>query len=142
MTIEKKAQAHWSGTLKEGKGHVSTQSGAMHDQPYGFMTRFEDKPGTNPEELLGAAHAGCFTMALSMILGEAGLTASSLDTEATVSLEKTRDGFTISQVHLHLVGKVPHTTPKQFEELAQKAKEGCPVSRLLNTKITLDAQLA
>lgn len=142
MTIKKSASAEWSGGLKDGKGSISTQSGALSDQPYGFNTRFEDKVGTNPEELIGAAHAGCFTMALSMILGEAGLTATRLETKATVSLDKTDDGFAISAIHLDLVGTVPGADQEKFEALATKAKNGCPVSQLFNTDISLSAKLA
>ncbi|GBR07968.1 OsmC family protein [Asaia siamensis] len=141
MTIKKSASAQWSGGLKDGKGSISTQSGALSNQPYGFNTRFEDKPGTNPEELIGAAHAGCFTMALSMILGEAGLTATSLETKATVSLDKTESGFEISKIHLDLKGSVPGADQTKFEELATKAKNGCPVSQLFKAEITLTATL-
>ncbi|GBR54343.1 osmotically inducible protein OsmC [Neokomagataea thailandica NBRC 106555] len=141
MTILKTASAHWSGPIKEGKGTISTQSGALSSQPYGFNTRFEDKPGTNPEELLGAAHAGCFTMALSLILGNAGLTATALDTEATVSLDQVKDGFAISKVHLKLRGTVPGATEEKFLELANTAKAGCPLSKVINAEITLDAAL-
>ncbi|MBF0860620.1 OsmC family protein [Gluconobacter kanchanaburiensis] len=139
MTINKTASAHWSGGLKDGKGTISTQSNALHDQPYGFNTRFEDKPGTNPEELLGAAHAGCFTMALSMMLEQAGFKAESLDTKATVSLDKSGEGFAITQSHLTLRGRVPGASELQFLEIANKAKEGCPLSQVIKAKITLDA---
>lgn len=141
MAIEKTASAHWSGGLKDGKGTISTQSGALKAQPYGFNTRFEGTPGTNPEELLGAAHAGCFTMALSLILGEAGLTATSLDTTATITLEKQESGFAITRSHLKLRGVVPGVTKEQFLELAGKAKAGCPLSKVLKAEITLDATL-
>lgn len=142
MSIDKTASAHWEGGLKDGTGQISTQSGALTGQPYGFNTRFEGKPGTNPEELLGAAHAGCFTMALSMMLGEAGLTATALDTKATVSLDKKGEGFAITKIHLALTGTVPGANQAKFEEIATKAKEGCPVSQLFNTEITLSATLA
>lgn len=141
MTIKKFGTAHWEGTIKEGKGTISTESGALKNQPYGFNTRFEDKPGSNPEELLGAAHAACFTMALSLILGEAGLTAKALDTKATVSLDKEGEGFSIKTVHLTLTGTVPGATEEKFRELAEKAKTGCPVSKLFRANITLDAKL-
>lgn len=141
MAIKKSGSAVWSGGLKDGKGAVSTESGALKDQPYGFQTRFEDKPGTNPEELLGAAHAGCFTMALSLILGEAGLTAERMETKAVVSLEKGAEGFSITAVDLTLNAKIPGATDSQFQELAGKAKAGCPVSKLFNTKISLNATL-
>jgi osmotically inducible protein OsmC len=133
--------AVWSGGLKDGKGAISTKSGALSDYPYGFASRFEGKPGTNPEELIGAAHAGCFTMALSLILGEAKLTAEKMETQADVTLEKQGDGFAITSVHLALKAKIPGIDDAKFQELAAKAKAGCPVSKLLNTKITLDASL-
>jgi len=133
--------AVWSGGIRDGKGAISTHSGALKDYPYGFASRFEGKPGTNPEELIGAAHAGCFTMALSLILGEAGLTAEKLETRADVTLEKVPDGFAITAVHLTLRAKIPNATDARFQELAGKAKAGCPVSKLLNADITLDAAL-
>jgi osmotically inducible protein OsmC len=133
--------AVWKGGLKDGRGAISTQSGALKDYPYGFASRFEGKPGTNPEELIGAAHAGCFTMALSLILSEAKLTAEQMDTKADVTLEKVADGFAITSVHLTLKAKIPGADQKTFEQLAGKAKAGCPVSKLLNTKITMDASL-
>jgi osmotically inducible protein OsmC len=134
--------ARWQGGLKDGKGAISTKSGALKDYPYGFASRFEGKPGTNPEELIGAAHAGCFTMALSLILGEAGLTAEEMNTKAEVTLEKKDDGFAITRVHLTLTAKIPGTDAAKFQELAAKAKAGCPVSKLLKAEITLDASLA
>ena len=133
--------AVWSGGIKDGKGAISTKSGALKDYPYGFASRFEGKPGTNPEELIGAAHAGCFTMALSLILGEAKLTAEHMETKADVTLEKQSDGFAITAVHLILKAKVPGADDAKFQELVNKAKAGCPVSKLLNAKITLDAAL-
>ena len=133
--------ASWKGGLKDGKGAVSTRSGALNDYPYGFASPFEGKPGTNPEELIGAAHAACFIMALSLILGEAQLTAERMDTRAEVTLEKESDGFAIPAVHLTLRAKVPGADQAKFDELAAKAKAGCPVSKLLNAKITLDAAL-
>ena len=120
---------------------LTFKSGALKDYPYGFASRFEGKPGTNPEELIGAAHAGCFTMALSLILGEAKLTAEHMETKADVTLEKQSDGFAITAVHLILKAKVPGADDAKFQELANKAKAGCPVSKLLNAKITLDAEL-
>jgi lipoyl-dependent peroxiredoxin len=141
MTIKRDGSAVWSGGIKDGKGQVSTGSGALKDQPYGFNTRFEDAPGTNPEELIGAAHAGCFTMALSGQLGKAGLTAEELRTKATVSMEKVDDGFSITAVHLELVAKIPGASQEAFDQAANTAKENCPVSKLLNAKITLDARL-
>src|SRR5271157_3335364 len=134
--------AVWQGGIKDGKGAISTKSGALKDYPYGFGSRFEDHAGTNPEELIGAAHAGCFTMALSLILGEAGLTAEQLDTSADVTLEKVADGFAITKVHLTLRGKVPGADEATFLQLADKAKQGCPVSKLMKAEITLDAALA
>ena len=134
--------AVWRGGLKDGKGAISTKSGALKDYPYGFASRFEGKPGTNPEELIGAAHAGCFTMALSLILSEAGLTADEMNTQADVTLEKQGDGFAITKVHLTLRAKIPGVDAAKFAELADKAKAGCPVSKLLKAEITLDAALA
>ncbi|MEN3975563.1 OsmC family protein [Emcibacter sp. SYSU 3D8] len=133
--------AKWQGGIRNGKGAISTKSGALGDYPYGFASRFEGKPGTNPEELIGAAHAGCFTMALSLILGEAGFTAERMETKADVTLVKQDDGYAITAVHLSLTGKVPGATPAKFEELAGKAKIGCPVSKLLKAEITLDVTL-
>jgi osmotically inducible protein OsmC len=139
--IKRNGSAVWSGGLKDGKGTVSTQSGVLNQAQYGFNTRFEDGAGTNPEELLGAAHAGCFTMALSAQLGEAGMTAEKLETTATVSLDKVEGGFAISAVHLNLVATIPGASEEAFQEAARKAKEGCPVSKLFNANITLDAKL-
>jgi osmotically inducible protein OsmC len=139
--MKRKASAVWKGDLKSGTGTISTQSGALSSAPYGFKTRFEDAKGTNPEELLGAAHAGCFSMALSNILGEAGLTADSIETEAIVTLDKADGGFAISTVHLTVKAKVPGADAKAFEDAANKAKAGCPVSKVLNATITMDAQL-
>jgi osmotically inducible protein OsmC len=133
--------AVWRGGLKDGKGTISTKSGALKDYPYGFASRFEGKPGTNPEELIGGAHAGCFTMALSLILSEAGLTADEMSTQADVILEKQGDGYAITKVHLTLRAKIPGTDDAKFQELAAKAKAGCPVSKLLKADITLDAAL-
>lgn len=140
--IRKTASARWTGTIKEGSGHISTQSGALSDQPYGFNTRFEDVPGTNPEELIGAAHAGCFTMALSKVLEEAGMVADKLETKATVKMEKDDGGFTITAVDLDLKATIPGADRDAFFEAAKTAKETCPVSRLLAAaEITLDAEL-
>ena len=141
MTIHKKGQAHWEGNIKEGKGTISTESGALDKQPYGFNTRFEGKPGTNPEELIGAAHAACFSMALSLMLGESGYTADSIDTTADVSLDKTDSGFAISKIALKSKVTVPGIDPQQFDGVIQKAKAGCPVSQVLNAEITLDYTL-
>ncbi|WP_431477762.1 OsmC family protein [Massilia eburnea] len=133
--------AVWTGGIKDGRGAISTASGALQAAPYGFSSRFEGKPGTNPEELIGAAHAGCFTMALSLILGEAGFTAEKMETKAEVTLDKVADGFAISAIHLDLQAKIPGADQAKFEELANKAKVGCPVSKVLNTNITLTATL-
>jgi osmotically inducible protein OsmC len=133
--------AKWQGGIKDGKGAISSKSGALKDYPYGFASRFEGKPGSNPEELLGAAHAACFTMALSLILGEAKLTAEQMETKADVTIEKVGDGFSITSVHLTLNAKVPGADNAKFQELAGMAKAGCPVSKLFNTKITLEAKL-
>ena len=133
--------AAWRGGIKDGVGAISTASGALKEYPYGFSSRFEGKPGTNPEELIGGAHAGCFTMALSLILGEAHLTAEHMETTAEVTLDKVADGFAITAVHLTLKAKIPGATDAAFQELASKAKAGCPVSKLLNATITLDATL-
>jgi lipoyl-dependent peroxiredoxin len=133
--------AVWSGGIKDGKGAISTKSGALKDYPYGFASRFEGKPGSNPEELIGAAHAACFTMALSLILGEAKLTAEKMETQADVTLVKQPDGYAITAVHLTLKAKIPGADDAKFQELAAKAKAGCPVSKLLKANITLDASL-
>ena len=139
--MKKTASAHWQGGIKDGKGTLSTQSGALADAPYGFNTRFEDQPGTNPEELLGAAHAGCFTMALSKELGEAGMTAESIDTQADVTLDKSDGGFAITAVHLTLKARIPGADRTAFEHAVESAKNGCPVSKVLNAEITLEAVL-
>ena len=133
--------AVWRGGIKDGRGAISTKSGALKEYPYGFASRFEGKPGSNPEELIGAAHAGCFTMALSLILGEAGLTAEKMETTAEVTLDKVADGYAITKVHLTLKAKIPGVDKAKFEDLAAKAKAGCPVSKLLKAEITLDATL-
>ena len=138
---KRSASAAWSGGLKDGKGFISTQSGVLDNTQYGFNTRFENGPGTNPEELIGAAHAGCFTMALSGKLGEAGMTAKHLATTATVTLDKADGGFAITAVHLQLVAQIPGASQEAFDAAAQDAKANCPVSKLLNAKITLDARL-
>ena len=139
--MKRNASAHWAGNLKEGKGTVSTESGVLKDTQYSFSTRFENGAGTNPEELIAAAHAGCFSMALSGQLAAASLTADSIDTTATLTFEKIEAGFTVTEIHLDLKAKVPGATQAAFETAANNAKTGCPISRLLNTKITLTAQL-
>jgi len=130
--------ARYDGLGKDGKGHVSTQSGVLSDQPYGFNTRFENEPGTNPEELIAAAHASCFTMALSFALAKAGHSAGTLETTAKVALEKDGDGFKITRSDLTLKGKVQGIEEAEFHRIADEAKAGCPVSKVLNAEITLD----
>lgn len=141
MKIKRRGSAAWQGGIKDGKGSISTESGALSAYPYGFASRFEGQRGSNPEELLGAAHAACFTMALSKILGEANLTAEQMETSAEVSLEKLDDGFAITSVQLTLKAKIPGADQATFKQLAAKAKAGCPVSKVLNADITLDASL-
>ena len=132
----------WKGGLKDGRGSVSTSSGALSNVPYNFSMRFENETGTNPEELIAAAHAACFSMALSLFLGNAGMTAESIDTTASVTLEKVGDAFTVTASHLDTTVRIPNADKAKFQEAAEGAKAGCPISRLLNTKITLDAKLA
>lgn len=139
--MQRTATAHWSGGLKDGKGSVSTQSGVLSNTQYSFSTRFENGVGTNPEELIAAAHAGCFTMALSSELGKAGMTAESLDTSAALTMEKTDAGFTITKIHLDVKAKIPGADAAKFDEAAATAKKNCPVSRVLNATITMDAKL-
>jgi lipoyl-dependent peroxiredoxin len=139
--MKRTASANWRGGLKDGKGNLSTQSGILNNTPYGFNTRFENQPGTNPEELIAAAHAGCFTMALSAQLSEAGITAENLKASAAVTLEKVDGGFSITTVHLDLVAKIPGADQRVFDAAVNAAKTGCPVSKLLNAIITLDAKL-
>jgi len=141
MKIERIGSAKWHGGIKDGKGAISTESGALKEYPYGFASRFEGVAGTNPEELLGAAHAGCFTMALSLILGEEKLVAERMETSATVTLAQVEDGYAITAVHLKLKASIPGADQATFERLAAKAKGGCPVSKLFNTEITLEATL-
>ena len=133
--------AKWQGGIKDGKGAISTKSGALNEYPYGFASRFEGQRGSNPEELIGAAHASCFTMALSKILGEANLTARQLSTSAEVTLEQVDGNFAITAVHLTLKANIPGVDPSTFEKLAAQAKAGCPVSKLLKAEISLDASL-
>ena len=136
------ASAVWQGGLKDGSGTLSTQSGVFNSQPYSFQTRFGDAKGTNPEELIAAAHAGCFSMALSLFLNDAGFTPERIDTKATLTMEADGGGFTITAVHLDLTAKVPGASSAQFLEAANGAKQNCPVSKVLNAKITMDAKLA
>ena len=137
----KKASAVWKGGIRDGGGTISTESGVLKDAPYGFKARFEDGKGTNPEELIGAAHAGCFSMALSKMLGDAGLTPDRIETHAAVTLEKVGEGFEITASHLSVVAKVPGADQAKFTEIANKAKAGCPVSKLLKANITMSAKL-
>lgn len=139
--MKRSASAVWTGGLKDGRGTISTASGVLKDTQYSFSTRFEEGQGTNPEELIAAAHAGCFSMALSAQLNNAGRTADKIETEATVTLLKTDAGFTITAVHLKVRAKVPGATPPDFKEAAEQAKSGCPVSRLLKAEITLETRL-
>jgi osmotically inducible protein OsmC len=139
--MQRKASAVWQGNLKGGKGTISTASGVLSNTQYSFSTRFEEGIGTNPEELIAAAHASCFSMALSAQLGEAGLTADRIDTTATVTLEKNAAGWEVSASHLDVRAKVPNATEDSFETAANNAKAGCPISRLLNAKITMKASL-
>ena len=139
--MQRKASAHWSGGLKDGKGTVSTDSGVLKDTQYSFSTRFESGAGTNPEELIAAAHAGCFAMALSAQLGEAGMRAESIDVTSTVTLDKVEGGFAVTSSHLDLRARIPGADRAKFDTSANNAKAGCPISKLLNAKITMDAQL-
>lgn len=141
MQINRKGSAVWAGGIKDGQGAISTESGALAAYPYGFASRFEGKRGTNPEELLGAAHAGCFTMALALILGEAGFTATEMETQAKVTLEQVEGGYAITAVHLVLAARIPGADQATFAELADRAKAGCPVSKALKAAISLDATL-
>ena len=141
MKIKRKGSAAWQGGIKDGKGTISTESGALKAYPYGFASRFEGQRGSNPEELIAAAHASCFTMALSLILGEAKLTAEQMETSAEVTLEQVEGGYAITAVHLTLKAKIPGADQAAFEKLTALAKAGCPVSKLLKAKITLDATL-
>ena len=139
--MKRTASAAWSGDLKQGKGTISTQSGVLKDTQYSFSTRFENGVGTNPEELIAAAHAGCFTMALAAALGRAGFTPQKLATNATVTLEQVSGNWTITTVDLQTSARVPGIDAKKFDEIAADAKANCPVSRVLNAKISLDAKL-
>ncbi len=139
--MKRTGSAVWNGGLKDGKGTISTQSGVLANAQYSFGTRFEEGKGTNPEELIGAAHAGCFSMALSGQLENAGLKAESIRTTATVRMEKTDAGFTITAVHLDVSARIPNANQQAFETAANNAKAGCPVSRLLKAEITMDARL-
>src|ERR1051325_10037500 len=141
-TMKRTASARWQGGLKDGQGNISAQSGVLSNTPYSFGARFEQGQGTNPEELIAAAHAGCFTMALSAQLEKVGLKAESLETTATVTLEKKDTGFEVTESHLDLTARIPGADTQKFEVAANEAKAGCPISRLLNSKITMNARLA
>ncbi|AWI83842.1 OsmC family peroxiredoxin [Alloyangia pacifica] len=140
--INKSGSANWQGGLKDGTGTVSTESGVLNKQNYGFNKRFGDEAGTNPEELIAAAHASCFSMALSNILGDYDLKADDISTVATVTLEQDDGGFTVTKSHLKLTASIPGASEETFMEAANKAKAGCPISKLLNAEITMDATLA
>jgi lipoyl-dependent peroxiredoxin len=140
--MKRKASARWIGGLKDGHGTFSTHSGAVKDARYSFGTRFEDEPGTNPEELIGAAHAGCFSMALSGQLNKANLAPESIETSAAVTLEKQDAGFSVTAVHLEVTAKVPGADDAAFQQAVENARKGCPISRLLNAEITVAARLA
>ena len=139
--MKRKASAVWSGDLKNGKGSISTESGMLKETQYSFSTRFENGVGTNPEELIAAAHAGCFSMAFSAELGRAGFTPDTIHTTATITMDKTDAGFTVTESHLNMTAKVPGIDQPQFNAIANGAKAGCPISRLLNAKVSLDATL-
>jgi lipoyl-dependent peroxiredoxin len=139
--MQRKASAVWKGGLKDGKGSVSSNSGVLSNTPYSFATRFENASGTNPEELIAAAHAACFSMALSVQLGSANLTPESISTNATLTMEKLDSGWTITAVHLDVVGKVPGADEAAFQKAAETAKAGCPVSKVLKADITMNAKL-
>ena len=140
--MQRKGSAIWEGSLKDGKGSISTESGVLKQTQYSFSTRFENGVGTNPEELLAAAHAGCFTMALSAELGRAGITPAKLETTATISLEKVAEGFAITRSHLDLVAHIPDVDKLKFDAAVRSAEAGCPVSKLFNTEITVSPTLA
>lgn len=137
----KKASAVWQGGIRDGSGTISTETGVLNAAPYGFKSRFENGKGTNPEELIGAAHAGCFSMALSLMLGNAGLTPSKIETRAAITLEKVGEGFEVTASHLDVVARVPGASAAQFAAIAGEAKAGCPVSKLLKARITMNATL-
>lgn len=139
--MKRKASAVWQGGFKDGKGSISTESGVLKETQYSFGSRFENGAGTNPEELIAAAHAGCFSMAFSVELGKAGFTPTNISTTATVALENSDEGFTITDSHLDMTAKIPGIDQAQFDAIANGVKAGCPVSRLLNAKITLSAKL-
>src|SRR6266581_7639854 len=139
--MKRSGSAVWKGGLKDGKGTVSAESGVLSNVPYSFSKRFENEKGTNPEELVAAAHAACFSMALSLFLGEAGMKADSIETTATVSLDKVDGGFSVTSSHLDTTVRIPSPNKAAFEKAVETAKNGCPISKLLNAKITMDAKL-
>jgi lipoyl-dependent peroxiredoxin len=139
--MQRKGSAVWTGDLKTGKGHVSTESGALKDNAYGFNTRFEDTPGTNPEELVGAAHASCYAMAMSLGLGDMDLTADEINASAKVTLSEVDGGFAVTKVHLDVKAKIPGISESDFQKVAEETKKNCPISKLLTADITLDAKL-
>src|SRR5437870_176045 len=140
--MKRSASAVWKGGLKDGRGTVSAESGVLSNAPYNFSMRFENEKGTNPEELIAAAHAACFSMALSLFLGEAGMTADRIDTTATVSLEQAGGGFSVTSSHLQTTVRIPNADHAAFQKAVETAKNGCPISKLLNATITMDARLA
>ena len=140
--MKRSASAEWKGGLQDGRGTVSTDSGALSNTPYNFKMRFENEKGTNPEELIAAAHAACFSMALSLFLGQAGMTAESIQTKATVSLDQVDGGFSVTSSHLVTKVRIPNANKAEFDKAVETAKTGCPISKLLNAKITMDATLA
>ena len=137
----KTGSAIWKGGFKDGSGTISTETGALNNAPYGVASRFESGQGTNPEELIGAAHASCFSMAFSLMLGEAGFTPDEIRTSANITLDKVADGFAVTSSHLTVEARIPNIDEARFSEIANQAKAGCPISKLLNTKITMDARL-
>jgi len=140
--VKRHANAVWQGSLKEGKGRLGTGSGVLDGTPYSFSTRFEDEPGTNPEELIGAAYAGCFSMAFSLMLTGEGMEPDEIQSRATVSLDKVEGGFAITGMHLDVTAKVPGASEEDFQRIARQAKDGCPVSKALDVEITMDARQA
>ena len=142
MTIKKSALSHWSGNIKSGKGHINTESGALTNQPFGFNTRFDGKQGTNPEELIAAAHSACFSMALSLALTEADYVADDITTSAVVSLDEVDDGFAVSHIALHVEAKIASISESEFNKLCEQTKQGCPISKLMNAEISLSTALS
>jgi osmotically inducible protein OsmC len=142
MKMERKGSAVWNGHLENGTGTLTSGSGVLAQTPYSFRMRFEEEPGTNPEELIGTAHAGCFSMALSMVLGLEGLAPEKIETEATITLEKNGEGFAVTASHLDVKAEIPGADEKAFQRLAEKAKASCPISKLMNAKVTINARLA